>query len=197
MEIKFENFITEEMKNYGDYKIVNFQGVDLCVFKCGEIYRMYTNIKNPYWKKIFNISNTKEGANTIGINGKNIYRHRIIYNTFKTFDINNQKIKIIHKDGNKMNNNINNLDISTIQSISFRKQCKGYYWDKCNQIWSARISVNGKNINLGNYKNEQDAHKAYLNAKLIYHANEIDYTQQELNELEELEADFQRVVFGH
>jgi hypothetical protein len=197
MEINLENLITEEMKNYGEYKIINFKGVDLCVFKCGEIYRMVSDVKKPYWKKIFNISNTKEGANTIGIFGRNIYRHRIVYNTFKPFDINNQKLKIIHKDGNKMNNNINNLDISTIQSISFSKQCKGYYWDKSNQIWSARIGVNGKSINLGNYKNEQDAHKAYLNAKLIYHVNVIDNTQKELNELEELEADFQRVVFGN
>jgi hypothetical protein len=93
-----------------------------------------------------------------------------------------------------MNNHIDNLETSNVQSISFRKQCKGYYWDKCNQIWSARIGVNGKNINLGNYKNESDAKTAYLKAKLIYHANEIDNTQQELNELEELEAEFNRIV---
>ena len=87
--------------------------------------------------------------------------------------------------------------ISSQQLISFKRGCKGYYWDKCNQIWSARISVNGKNINLGNYKNENDAIKAYLNAKLIYHVNVIDHTQKELNELEQLEAEFQRVVFGN
>jgi hypothetical protein len=197
MEFNLEIFVTDEMKNYGEYKVIELKGDHLCVFKCGEVYRWFTNNKKPYWKKIFNIQNTPDGFTTIRINGKNEYRQRIICYAFKNFDIQNKKLKIFHKDGDKMNNNINNLEISSQQLISFKRGCKGYYWDKCNQLWSARIAVNGKNINLGNYKIESDARKAYLNAKLIYHVIELDDTQQELNELEELEADFQRVVFGH
>jgi len=194
MEINLENFVTDEMKNEGEYKIIEMKGVNLCVFKCGEIYRWITNNKTPYWKKIFNITKINDETNQIGIKKKNINRNRIIYYTFKPFDIDNKKIKIIHKDRNNMNNHLDNLEMSSIQSISFRKSCKGYYWDKCNQLWSARIAVNGKNINLGNYKIESDAKKAYLNAKLIYHVIEIDHTQNEINELEQLELEFNRIA---
>ncbi len=82
MEINLENFVTDEMKNEGEYKIINLSGVHLCVFKCGEIYRWLTNNKKPYWKTIFNIQNTSDGFNTIGINGKNEYRQRLICYAF-------------------------------------------------------------------------------------------------------------------
>ena len=54
--------------------------------------------------------------------------------------------------------------------------------------------LNGKFHYLGYYTTEDDAHKAYLNAKLLYHVIETDHVQKELNELEELEAEFQRIV---
>ena len=58
----------------------------------------------------------------------------------------------------------------------------------------SKISLNRKTIHLGYFDNEQDARKAYLNAKLIYHVIEVDNTQNELNELEQLELEFNRIV---
>jgi hypothetical protein len=41
---------------------------------------------------------------------------------------------------------------------------------------------------------EQEARKAYLNGKLLYDVIETDHIQQQLNELEELEEEFQRII---
>lgn len=199
--INLENYISDDMRNNGDYKIIELKGTYLCVFKNGEIYRWYDSngrkIKNPKWKLIPNVDNN-DGYNRIGINGKLIFRHRIMCNTFKNLDLDNNKIQVDHIDGNRINNNINNLRIVNNQQNSFnRTQAKGYSFNKRNKKWHAEICLNGKTHHLGCYTTEEDARKSYLNAKLLYHVIETDHVQQELNELEELEADFQRVVFGN
>jgi hypothetical protein len=201
MDIKnLELFVSEEMKQNGEYKIIKLKETFLCAFKNGEVYRWYDNnqgrlIKNPKFKIIKNVANTYDGYNQVGINGKMTKRHRIICYTFKNLDINNEKLHIDHIDGNKINNNINNLRIVNNQQNCFnRTSAKGFYWNKQNNKWCAQIGLNGKLIHLGLYTNEQDARKAYLNGKLLHHVIELDHVQQELNEIEQLEEEFQRIV---
>ena len=75
-----------------------------------------------------------------------------------------------HKDHNTLDNRISNLRIVTSQQNTWnRKNPKGYCWDKTNQIYDARIGLNGKRIHLGHFHTAKEAHVAYLKAKEKYH----------------------------
>ena len=151
------------------YKIIVIDGVRLKVFKDGVIYR-WRETKRPHWKLVQNTANCGKGYNTVNIVGNMITRHRIIAYTFKGLDINDPKIEIDHIDGNRLNNNCDNLRIVSSQQNNFnRTASKGYSWHKQSQKWKAKITLNGKDIHLGLFKNEDDARKAYLDAKKIYH----------------------------
>ena len=73
-----------------------------------------------------------------------------------------------HKDRNKLNNNIENLRELTKsennKNADKRKNCtskhKGVSWDKRRRKWEARLMLNGKNLFLGYFNNEDDAGQA-------------------------------------
>lgn len=78
--------------------------------------------------------------------------------------------QVDHIDGNRQNNNINNLRWVTNQQNHFNEtKAKGYTWDKKRKKWYARIMIDGKKKFLGYYNNEQEAREAYLAAKEKYH----------------------------
>jgi hypothetical protein len=192
-----ENFVNEEMKQNGEYKIINLKGVFLCVFKNGEIYRWNNKYKNPKFTLIPNVSNHTDGYNTLRVDKNLIRRHRVICYTFKNLDIDNEKLHIDHIDGNRINNNINNLRIVNNQQNCFNQtKAKGYSWHKKANKWQARFVLSGKTINLGYYTTEEDARSAYLAAKLIYHKIEVEHIEQELN-YEDLEREFEAIVCNY
>lgn len=151
-------------ENIETCKFIEINGCKLCVFTNGHIYRVMKNGDMKYCK----------GANcngylTICLNYKLYYYHRIIYYAFKGFDIENPLILIDHINSINNDNRIENLRTSTNQQNNFNKNAKGYYWNKRDNKWQAQIQLNGKNIFLGYFNNEEDAHNAYLKSKEIYH----------------------------
>jgi len=76
---------------------------------------------------------------------------------------------IDHIDNDKLNNKIDNLQITTVRhnSSKDRKNTSSKYTGVCfvkrENKWSASIVINKKNVSLGQYKNEYDAHLAYQN----------------------------------
>lgn len=74
-----------------------------------------------------------------------------------------------HIDRDVFNNKIENLRNITNQQNTWNNNAKGVNWHKGIKKFVARIGYNNKRINLGNFDNEQDALKAYLEAKKIYH----------------------------
>ena len=151
------------------FKVLEIAGVKLKVFKDGVIYR-WRETKRPHWKLVQNVVNDLKGYNNVNIVGNMIKRHRIIAYAFKGLDINDSKKEIDHIDGKRLNNNSDNLRIVSSQQNNFnRTTSKGYSWHKQSQKWKAKITLNGKDIHLGLFKNEDDARKAYLDAKKIYH----------------------------
>jgi hypothetical protein len=70
-----------------------------------------------------------------------------------------------HIDHNRSNNAISNLrEVSISENSKSKRLYKanksghhGVIWDPCNNNWRARIGVNGKTINLGSFKNKDDA----------------------------------------
>ena len=117
-----------------------------------------------------NTANNGDGYNRIRLNKKVIRRHRIMCYTFKYLDINDLKQEVDHIDGNRLNNNIENLRIvSHHQNMMNYTKAKGYSWNKASGKWMAQIQLNGKQIHLGSFTSEDEARQSYLDAKLIYH----------------------------
>lgn len=155
-----------EILSNGEYKIIELNETKLLVFKNGTIYRFSWN----NWKIVKTTNNTSDGYNRIKIDKKNISRHRIMGFTFLNLDITDTKQQIDHIDGNRINNNLDNLRVVNQQQNNWnRTKAKGYYWRKRAKKWISHIIINYKSIHLGCFDNEDDARNAYLEAKKIYH----------------------------
>ena len=159
-------YITDSILSEGLYKIVSINNQKLLVFENGSIYRIKNNGDLKLNK---NIVNTTCGYNVIACNGKNIKRHRVIGYAFLGLDIENQKQIIDHIDNCNIKNNLNNLMIVTKQQNSFNTKAKGYYYNKEKNKYHVQIGLNFKTLHLGYFNSTDEAHQAYLNAKLIYH----------------------------
>ena len=156
----------------GDYTVIDRNGKQLLMFKSGKVYRWS---KCRGWKFIPNTKNLNSGYNLIGVgqtdnNNLRLYlRHRLLAYAFLNLDIENIKIYVDHIDGNKLNNNINNLRIVNHQQNCFnRTNAKGYYIMPNNK-YKACIGTNYKLKYLGTYDTEEEARQAYLQAKIMYH----------------------------
>lgn len=78
--------------------------------------------------------------------------------------------QIDHKDGDRSNNKIDNLrEVNNQQNHFNETKAKGYYLHKNTNKYMAQLRLNGKHIYLGHHNTEQEARKAYLDAKKIYH----------------------------
>jgi hypothetical protein len=113
------------------------------------------------------------------ISGKQYKCHRIIW------EMHNGPIpaglSIDHIDGNGLNNRIQNLRVvSRVEQMhnlpmqkSNTSEVVGVCWHKSAQAWQARISMAGDRVDLGRFKNKDDAVSARKAAeiKLGYHEN--------------------------
>jgi hypothetical protein len=81
-----------------------------------------------------------------------------------------QKVVIDHKDNNRLNNRVDNLNLTTQRENSSKdkkggtSEFTGVHWDKNKNKWGARIRFKKSCINLGVYDLELDAAKAYQKA---------------------------------
>lgn len=79
------------------------------------------------------------------------------------------KLVINHKDHNRHNNNLDNLEvITTRQNVSNKKLTSsskyiGVYWNKKRNKWISRIRIGNTTKYLGQFENELDASIAYKN----------------------------------
>ena len=122
-------------------------------------------------------STRKDGYRTITIQGNRLLAHRVIWAIHKgEWPAQN----IDHINGNPSDNRIENLrDVSQRENIQNLYAAKshnklgllGVVKDK--KMFSARIVVNGKRINLGNFACPRAAHDAYVEAKKRYHVEQI------------------------
>jgi hypothetical protein len=104
------------------------------------------------------------------IGGQNVLLHRIVASAFLGLDITETSIQVDHRNGIQHDNRLVNLRLVTHQQNQHNQtKALGYYWDKQNNKWKARIGIDGRTIYLGLFVNEEDARKAYLDAKLIHH----------------------------
>jgi len=106
------------------------------------------------------------------VNKKTIYVHHAIFLMHHGF----LPKYIDHKDGNPLNNKIENLRAATqSQNMGNSKMSnkntsgyKGVTWRKDTKKWLAQIMINGKHISLGSYAKKEEAADAYKNAAEKY-----------------------------
>lgn len=87
---------------------------------------------------------------------------------------------IDHKDGNGLNNHIDNLRAATHfqnmanvkKPVTNKSGYKGVCWHKRKKKWIAQINVNNKKIHIGGFDNPVEAHYAYKYTAL-YHFKEF------------------------
>jgi hypothetical protein len=140
-------------------------------YRNGVVERFF---RNKYWRVVKNTANNGDGYNTININGKMILRQRLLAYCFLGLDdivgTKTGECVIDHKSGDTLDNSLANLRITTQQGNNQNQTtAKGYYWNKRDKKWNARIGLNGKHIHLGYYTTEAEARQAYLIAKEKYH----------------------------
>lgn len=130
-------------------------------------------------KKAYHSNNIGKPAGTISskgyikiqVNGKMYSAHRMIYQLIHSIDLLSPRIQIDHIDGNKQNNNPNNLRIATNQenqrNVKIQKNntsgFKGVTYEKNRNKWKASISNGSRRINLGRFNSPEEAHVAYKN----------------------------------
>ena len=77
------------------------------------------------------------------------------------------KLVVDHIDNDKFNNILTNLQIITCRENNSKdkkggtSKYVGVSWNKQKQKWNSEITINGKGILLGQFKNEIDAHLTY------------------------------------
>ena len=76
---------------------------------------------------------------------------------------------IDHRNQDKQDNHIANLRKATHSENKQNVNHKGCYFHKASNKWVARIKLNGKDIYIGLYATEEEAHEAYLAEKRIHH----------------------------
>lgn len=147
------------------YRFCRIGTTNLICYRNGTILRFDKRMKK--WTVCVG-SKDKDGYLRIGIDGKDYRQHRVIAHAFDILDIHSQ-FQIDHRDRNSSNNCIFNLRAVTSQQNNFNRGAKGYSWNKKECKFKSCIKYNFKNIHLGYFDKEEDARKAYLDAKKIYH----------------------------
>ena len=107
------------------------------------------------------------------INSKAYKNHRIIFLIFHGYS----PIIVDHIDGNKLNNNIENLRAATssqnLQNAKLSKSntsgVKGVVWEKDRKYWKAQIVVNGKTIRIGKLESLELAQLVAQELRNKYH----------------------------
>lgn len=93
--------------------------------------------------------------------------HRLVAINF----LGESDLVVNHKDFNKLNNNLDNLEFLTIRennhhyTLTIKKSSKhiGVVWSKEKLKWKAMIKNKGKTKHIGYFLSEDDASKAYQN----------------------------------
>ena len=147
------------INNFEDYKVSNFGNV--------------MSLKNNK-EKILSPSLHYNGYLSIVLSIKGKLKtfkvHQLVAMAFLNHEPCGLKIVINHKDFNKKNNNVDNLELVTPRENSNRKHLKstskytGVYWHTRDKRWRASIVINKKNVYLGSFKIELEASNAYQKA---------------------------------
>lgn len=126
-------------------------------------------------------ANTSDGYTDVWVGGRMLKAHRVIY----ALVYGEMPDEIDHINGNRSDNKIENLRaVSRSENNHNYKMLKtntsgfqGVYWNTQRQKWMAYIKVNNRMINLGRFKDRDDAVQARKIAKIKYHPSSPEALQ--------------------
>ncbi len=136
----------------------------------------YKRGKYPFTtkEKIMKLSSDTSGYLIVVLNKNNIKKTRTVHQLVAESFLNHKRcgrlLVVNHKDFNKQNNNVNNIEIVTTRENSNRKHIKsssqyvGVHWYKKYQKWASCIVIGRKIKFLGYFEDELEASQAYQNA---------------------------------
>lgn len=152
------------IKEYPSQEIIknNFEYID------GRLYRKTKKGLSPVG------SWTRQGYESFLFNCERYATHRIIF-IYHRGDI-SSNCEIDHKDGNTLNNKIDNLRLSVrkqnVRNSSLQSNntsgIKGVSWNKDRNVWMARLG-SGKNRIEKSFKNIDDAEKFLRSLRIQLH----------------------------
>jgi hypothetical protein len=141
-------------------------------YKEGKLYNKVT--RNSRSKKDQESGNINVyGYRDVMFNHKTYKVHRLIFMMFYGY----MPKEIDHIDGNSSNNRIENLrECSSSQNkyntklrIDNKSGIKGVSWSKTNKKWHAYLNCDGKRLNIGFFKNIQEAKNAVKSYRIKQH----------------------------
>ena len=141
----------------GIYQVSSFGRIKSMKFKKEKILAAYLNSNGYFTLALWLYGERKD---------KKV--HRLVAEAF----LGKSSLSVNHKDGNKTNNNIENLEYVTsrdnsIHCYNSKKTCSKYVgvcWYKPSSKWRSSIELNGKAKYLGSFDTELEAYNAYLQA---------------------------------
>ena len=115
---------------------------------------------------------TAQGYVKVKIKGKLHSAHHIVYKMVN----NKEAVLLDHIDGNKANNNIENLrEVTPSQNainakkIANKSGCKNVIWQKSRQNWLVKLHLNGKQKYIGEFKDVELADLVATEARNKFH----------------------------
>jgi len=117
------------------------------------------------------------GYNRVTFNGVEYMSHRVIYELH--FGPMPEGYQIDHVDGNKSNNNLENLRLANRTQNSYNRGknknnssgYKGVHFCSRDKRYKAQIALGKKREHLGSFKSAEEAYEAYLKAAKETHKN--------------------------
>lgn len=143
---RFKSLSKRVRKCYG-FRVTKSRVLKQCINGSGYYQVVFSSNSMPYTRQI----------------------HQLVAIAFLNHKQCGHKFVVNHKDFNKLNNNIDNLEIVTHRENSNRKHLKstseytGVSWHKNKKKWVASICINGSSKHLGCFIYEIEAHNAYQN----------------------------------
>lgn len=149
--------IWKTIEGFEDYQFSNHGRVKSLKFNKEKLLKPLF-IKVGYY--IVSLSNSKKQSKFI---------HQLVATAFLNHKTCGYKLVVNHKDFDKLNNNVDNLEIVTARENTNKKHIKssskytGVSWHKKYNKWWAQINIKGKGYHLGFFLNEIEASEAYQN----------------------------------
>jgi len=135
----------------------------------GELERLNGKFKEETWTVVDCKCNTNDGYCHVRFKSSMILYHAIMWILING-TIEDVNTELDHANGNRLDNRIENLRLVTNrenQQNSHKHRngrLQGCSLDKRRNKWQARIQINGKQISLGHYDTEPEAHTIYYEA---------------------------------
>lgn len=110
----------------------------------------------------------EDGYRRVCVDGTYVYIHRIVWWMLTGKEVPDD-LYIDHIDGNRLNNNIDNLRLASAQENQYNKfrqtngtsSYKGVWFDSKKNVWKASIRLQSKRLYIGQFDSELAAAIAY------------------------------------